>query len=482
MAVGSTGTLYRLNPRTGAATSIGPPAALTGTRFGIDFNPAVDRLRIVSDDEKSYRYSPLDGALVATDSDLAPPGAVVSAAYDRNVPGAPTTLFALDASADRLVRIGGVDGTPSPNFGAVTPVGATGVDFGPAAGFDVAPSDGTAYASLTVGPGTGLYTVDLASGAATKLADIAAAVIDIAVAQPRLTFYWIASGTPTLVRGDTDLPAFDDPATIVGLAPGEIIVGLDQRPATGELVGLSNQDRLYLIDPLTANAAQIGTAPLATPLGSSFAGLDFNPVADQIRVVADNEKNLRLNPFTGVIAGNDAALHPAGEVTAAAYVNSFPGATTTALYDIDSASDTLLLQNPPDDGTLTPIGTLQTTAGGAPVLDVKPRNGFDIPPAGGFGVLAGQVDATANVNMLRVNLAGGPVTGGRVVRVGQIPSPGIDAMGLAVMSPGLLTAGSTSAGEGGATAKIVVARSGGRTGPVMVDFATADGSATAGQD
>lgn len=482
MALGSTGRLYRVNPGTGGATAIGAAIALNGTRFGIDFNPAVDRLRVVSDAERSYRISPLDGSLVATDTDLAPAGNVVSAAYDRNTPGAPSTLFALDSSANRLVRIGGVDGTPSPNLGAVADVGAVGVDFDPAAGFDVAPSDGTAYASLIAGATTGFYAVDLSSGAATKLADIGAAVIDIAIAQPRLTYYWIASGVSTLVRGHADVPEVELSARITGLAAGETVIGLDQRPATGELVALTNQDRLYVVDPLTANAAQIGTAPLATPLGSVLAGLDFNPTVDRIRVVADNESNLRLNPFTGAIVATDSNLNPAGEVTAAAYTNSFPGATTTALYDIDSASNTLLLQNPPNNGTLTPVGALQSSAAGTPTLDVKSLNGFDIPPAGGFGVLLSWVNGSANVNVLRVNLAAGAVTGGRVVNAGQIPSPGIDATGLAVMSPGLLTAGSTSAGETGTTAKVVVVRSGGRTGPVMVDFATADGSATAGQD
>ena len=248
MALGSTGRLYRVNPANGGATAIGAAIALTGTRFGIDFNPWVDRLRVVSDAERNYRISPLDGTLAGTDTDLAPAGNVVSAAYDRNSPGAPSTLFALDSSANRLVRIGGVDGTPSPNLGAV--------------------------------------------------------------AQPRLTYYWISSGVSTLVRGHTDVPEFESSARITGLAAGETVIGLDQRPATGELVALTNQDRLYVVEPLTANAAQIGTAPLATPLGSVLAGVDFNPGVDRIRVVADDESNLRLNSFTGAIAATDSNLAP----------------------------------------------------------------------------------------------------------------------------------------------------------------------------
>ena len=183
-----------------------------------------------------------------------------------------------------------------------------------------------------------------------------------------------------------------------------------------------------------------------------------------------------------VIAATDAALSPAGDVTGAAYLNSFPGATTTVLYDIDSTTNELLLQNPPNDGTLTTIGALQSTATGAPTFDVTAFNGFDIAPAGGFGFLLSRIGASSEPRLLRVNLASGPVTGGRAVRVGEIDTPSVAALGLAVMSPGLLTAGSASAGENGTTATVAVVRSGGRSGPVMVDFATADGSATAGSD
>ena len=59
---------------------------LSGTRFGLDFNPIPDRIRLVSDAEQSLRINPNDGTLGGTDTALSPAGSVVAAAYDRNFP------------------------------------------------------------------------------------------------------------------------------------------------------------------------------------------------------------------------------------------------------------------------------------------------------------------------------------------------------------------------------------------------------------
>ena len=481
IAVGSTGRLYRVDPGSGASESISSAGiALVGGHFGADFSPSADRLRVVSNGDANFRYNPLDGTGEAF-TDLGSAGDVVAIAYDRNTPGAAaTTLFGLDSASDKLVRIGGVDGDPPVNQGAVTEIGPTGFDFGLAAGFDVAPSDGTPYASLVADGATSLYTIDLATGGATKVGDIGdAAVIDIAVAQPRYTHYTAIDGSFT--RGHTDSTGIEDETPLAGLEPGELIVGLDQRPATGELVALTDQGRLYLVDPLTSTAAQIGSAPIAPPVGSPVVGFDFNPLADRIRIVAANETNYRLVPLTGA-ALVDTPLNPAGEVTAAAYLNSFPGATTTVLYDIDAVSDMLLIQNPPNFGMLTEVGPLETSAAGNPTIGVAHFNGFDIAPAGGFGFLATRADAGTGVSLFRVNLAGGAVTGGRAVEAVELVPAGGIATGLAIMSPGLLRTGSTSALETGGSVTVAVARAGGATGPATVEYATANGSAKAGED
>ncbi|HEX8679508.1 MAG TPA: DUF4394 domain-containing protein [Chthoniobacterales bacterium] len=186
--IGSSSRLYTINPLTGVATPVGSAGAFTlsGNQFGVDFNPTVDRIRLVSDTEQSLRINPNDGSLAGTDSALTPAGNVVAAAYDRNdLNGAtPTTLFGIDSAAGTLVRIGGPDGVPSPNLGAVTTIGSLGLGTNLAGtiGFDISGLTGVAYATVSgfftsnavdgVVATTRLYTINLANGQATLIGTV----------------------------------------------------------------------------------------------------------------------------------------------------------------------------------------------------------------------------------------------------------------------------------------------------------------------
>lgn len=176
-AIATSGRLYVLNLTTNAA-SIPPaaPATLAGTRFGFDFNPTVDRIRVTSDTEQNIRLNPDDGSLVNTDTNLAyaagdaHAGAnpnVVGSAYTNNFAGATTTiLYDIDSALDTLVY------QDPANAGSLHTVGNLGVDTSDNVGFDISQGTGTAYASLTVGGTTNLYTINLASGAATLVGAI----------------------------------------------------------------------------------------------------------------------------------------------------------------------------------------------------------------------------------------------------------------------------------------------------------------------
>ena len=163
---------------------------------GWDFNPVADRARLVNTNDENARINPFSGDLAANDADITPAATttLIGAAYDRNVDGAAaTTLFAIDRNDSELVRVGGVDGTPSPNGGVATTVGPLGVALNPPsdAGFDIGP-DGTAFAALTADADnlTRLYTIDLATGAATPIGLIGngmSEVRSLAVAPPRPT-------------------------------------------------------------------------------------------------------------------------------------------------------------------------------------------------------------------------------------------------------------------------------------------------------
>ncbi len=185
---GGVGTVYRIDPLSGVATQVNTGFALTGTQFGVDFNPVPDALRIVSDADQNLRIT-LGGAGVVNTDGLLNPGDpnVVGAAYSNNFAGATlTTLYDIDSVVDRLFTQGSSNGAPiSPNTGTLLDVGPLGVNFTDLVGFDISGFSGTAFASLTTSLGAGLYTIDLTTGAATLVGAIDGSTLqvrDIAIA------------------------------------------------------------------------------------------------------------------------------------------------------------------------------------------------------------------------------------------------------------------------------------------------------------
>src|SRR5262249_38998192 len=159
--LGATGRLYTLNLATAAATLIGvgftlPQSAgvVAGMDYGFDFNPTVDRIRVVADSRDNFRLNPDTGAVVGVDTALTAGAVITGAAYDRNYVASPqpaTTLYGIDSTTDQLVTIGGVNSVPSPNTGQVFVVGNLGFNTSSVVGFDIANgAEGTAYALLTV--------------------------------------------------------------------------------------------------------------------------------------------------------------------------------------------------------------------------------------------------------------------------------------------------------------------------------------------
>lgn len=168
---------------------------------------------------------------------------------------------------------------------------------------------------------------------------------------------------------------------LTGVPVGEFLLGMDYRPADGKLYALASGGGIYTIDPATGAATQKSqltssldnTTPLTTLQGNRFA-LDFNPVADRLRVVSDNGQNLRINVDNGM-ALNDGPINGAAnaQIVAGAYTNSYAGATTTALVVINGIDDSFYLVNPPNNGTLTrqvPLGI-----SGATVADFDIESG-----------------------------------------------------------------------------------------------------------
>jgi hypothetical protein len=180
MATNQTPRLYVVNPDTGQATFAGDPGApvpvFGDVATGFDFNPGVDRIRVVNANDGNFRLNPNNGALSGIDTPINPAGAdLVGLAYDNLASGATSSsVYALDRATSTLVRIGGPGGqSPSPNSGTVATIGPLGFALDPVldAGFDISPA-GVGYVAAVTGGTTDLFTVDLATGAMTLVGPI----------------------------------------------------------------------------------------------------------------------------------------------------------------------------------------------------------------------------------------------------------------------------------------------------------------------
>jgi hypothetical protein len=177
-----------------------------------------------------------------------------------------------------------------------------------------------------------------------------------------------------------------DPATrkvtstvaIKGAAP---ILGIDVRPADGMLYGVASDGAIVTIDVKTGQATM--KSKLSEPWKAGVTTtVDFNPVADRLRVISSEGVNLRVNVDDGkaIVDGalkykdSDAGMGKAPKVVAGAYTNAFKGTTATALYDIDAATGMLVMQAPPNDGVLNSVGPLGIKLNGAVAFNIVSAN------------------------------------------------------------------------------------------------------------
>lgn len=539
--------LYVISPQTGVAVPLTPtpvqfddgqgnPVAVEGTRFEFDFNPTVDRIRVVTNAGQNFRLNPNTGQII--DGNTGSPTAVAGVnpdgpingaataldgtAYTNNAPNVSvTTQYTLDAASNSLLiqnpPNSGTQTQPRPITLKGSPLDFTAVNgFDIPAGIDVTtanqPASGQGLAVLTVAGTPGLYRIDLATGAADRLGDLGSNMGLGAVQGFATQSEPIPGGVPLIGLSGTNLLRFNSarldrltPVGITGIPMGETLVGIDLRPATGQLFGLSvnsvaNTATLLLLDPQTGAATPIGTPgqialvdgsgqPVDLPEGGF--GIDFNPTVDRLRVVTSSGLNFRINPITGAAvdgdnggaAGTVAGINPDGairgattRVDATAYTNSFSqvmGRMATTQYTLDAASNSLLIQNPPNSGTQT--NQLPLTLNGA-VLNFDEANGFDIPS----GVQVATSNAAAagrGFAALRVNGSTGlyaiELSTGAATLLGPIAAP---LSGLAVADAPVgavaFAAPTFTTSEAGPTVSIDLVRQNGSSGTLAVNLST----------
>jgi len=454
--------LYTLSTA-GVLTPVGSAQTLllgsNAARVGFDFNPTVDRIRVVGGNGGNYRLNPNNGAIAATDGSLAyattdantgqTPGIGASAYTNSYIGSTATTLYNIDETAARLVR------QDPPNAGTLNTVGSLGIStngatqpsdldiyFNPTTGQNIAYLSQSTVSLAPPSVTNQLYTLNLTTGATTVVGTLGSATalysvtdITLAITPPTLAaitgqLAYALAGT-NLVTFDTSAPTIIRTATgITGVDAAYTLVGLDVRPINNALYALGYNaaaasgvanSQLYSLNAATGAATAVG-APVRLELGTGAIGFDFNPTVDRIRVVGANRNNYRLNPNStaaSVLAATDGVVaYTSGTNTptigAVAYTNSFMGANATsgtALYNYDQVLNVLNTQataNPPADGQLTTVG-----ASGITVNTASPLVDLDIYSTGAganTAYLVANTGTSTNTSLYTVNLTTGAAT------------------------------------------------------------------------
>ena len=180
---------------------------------------------------------------------------------------------------------------------------------------------------------------------------------------------------------------------------GGNLIGIDFRPADGKLYGLTDLGQLYTI-PVSQTG--VGQATRVSTMNPRFTGgfemlVDFNPVANALRVAGSNDQNLAVvngtdgsNLSTTVAqtkfayAAGDVNAGKDPELSGGAYNNNFVGATATLFYTIDHDADTLVTiadktatgSSNTGGGQLKTIGQFYDEAGNR--LNMSPTSDLDI--------------------------------------------------------------------------------------------------------
>lgn len=357
--------LYIIDIATGTTKAVAATAfvtSLNGTAVSMDFNPADDRIRIVSNNGQNLRLNPETGQLEGTDNNIAN-AAIAGIAYSNNYAGSMTpTLYDLDVTAKKIYK------QEPQNSGTLILAGNLTQDIGSGVSFDISPNN-TALAVGKIADSTKLYAIDLTSGKTSLAGKFVQGTGIRSIAIPTYPVaYAVDNDRNLLIFNPMPAQTTFYTRAITGIQTGENILGMDIRPATGQLYALGSTNRLYLINMATGAATLVGNGPLNVALSGSNFGVDFNPVTDVLHVISNIGQHLTFNLTTNS-ASSETAIPVSNNITAIAYNNNFRNASATTLYAIDQATNKLFTQNQATS-VLTAVGDLK--------IEISAMNGFDI--------------------------------------------------------------------------------------------------------
>jgi hypothetical protein len=230
------------------------------------------------------------------------------------------------------------------------------------------------------------------------------------VVTDKLELLTLNAGQPTKVLKRVQLS---------GLATGDTVVGIDYRIAKGVLFALAKSGRLYTVDTATGVLKPVGAAP-AVALQGDAIGMDFNPVADRVRVMSTSGQNVRLHPDTGALAATDPApFYAAGdrragvkpEVAAAAYTYNKKDDKLTTNFAIDRNGGFLVTMGSAEG--VQPVVSFNTgqlyTVGALGVTEMSDAS-MDIADVSGAAFAAVRLKSHATTRLYSVDLQTGKGT------------------------------------------------------------------------
>jgi hypothetical protein len=232
----------------------------------------------------------------------------------------------------------------------------------------------------------------------------AAALLGLAAAPAGASTLIGLTADNMLVRIDTETRRATTPVRVTG-ADGRLL-GIDQRPQDGKLYGVTDRGQIVTVDPTSGAATQVSRLNMPFESGGR-AIVDFNPVANRLRLMGMGGVNFRVNVDTGEVARDGELKYQAGSayaetrprIVAGAYTNSMAGAQATALYTFDTLVGAFNLQAPPNDGVQQPKGVF----------------GAILPAGVAFDIMAGEGGANSGIllaggTLHMVNLESGAMT------------------------------------------------------------------------
>ncbi|HCX82723.1 MAG TPA: hypothetical protein DHV01_14135 [Rhodoferax sp.] len=206
---------------------------------------------------------------------------------------------------------------------------------------------------------------------------------------------------------------------VTGLPAGEAVVGMDYRIAKGVLFVLSSAGRLYTLDVPTGALKPVGSGTGVALRGQWF-GVDFNPVADRVRVVGNTGQNIRLHPDTGALAATDPApAYAAGdaragttpELVAAGYTYNKTDEKLTTNYAIDRNGGYLVTQGSREG--VQPVVSFNTgllfTVGALGIADMVDAQ-MDIADVTGAALVAVTTKSQSPSRLYNLDLTSGKAT------------------------------------------------------------------------